>query len=220
MDQVIRDLVGTRYGRWVVLRRSGMQYCICRCECGIEKEVLISNLRRGKSLSCGCLARELASFRSKNAATHGHTRDHSMTPEYRAWHSMKRRCTRPTSPEYANYGGRGIKVCERWINSFEAFLSDMGLRPSSIHSLERINNDGNYEPGNCKWATLKEQHRNTRRTARMTYRGETLSIAEWAERLGLQYATVNQRWHSWKDARRVIETPLIECFSKLKRSRV
>ena len=119
-------------------------------------------------------------------ATHGCTG----TPTYRAWQDMIQRCYNPRRTRYPMYGGRGITVCQRWRESFEAFLKDMGTSPSPRHSIDRIDNNGNYEPGNLRWATAKEQSRNQRRNRVLTYQGETLCIAEWAERLGVAYATL------------------------------
>lgn len=106
-------------------------------------------------------------------------------PEYVAWVSMKTRCHNPRSLNYRGYGSRGIKVCVRWLHSFANFLADMGPRPSKLHSLDRIDNDGNYNPGNCRWATHVEQQQNTRNNRRLTYNGETLCLSEWARRLGI-----------------------------------
>jgi hypothetical protein len=115
-------------------------------------------------------------------------------PEYRVWSSMKSRCLNPRDTRFDRYGGRGISVCARWL-SFDCFLADMGPRPSMSHSIERVDIDGNYEPSNCKWATPVEQARNTRRTARWTFRGETRSAKEWSEILGIPYQTLMTRVH-------------------------
>ena len=107
------------------------------------------------------------------------------TPEYRSWDAMLQRCYNHQHRSWANYGGRGITVCERWRNSFEAFYADMGNKPTLQHTIDRYpEKSGNYEPGNCRWATRKEQQRNTRTNHLLTFRGETLTMAEWAERLG------------------------------------
>lgn len=114
------------------------------------------------------------------------------TPEYYAWQAMKQRCLRDSMPEYYNYGGRGITVCDRWLK-FENFLEDMGSRPSKDYSLDRINNDGSYEPGNCRWATRSQQLANRRVTARLTYQGIIKTTKEWAEEYNLKLHTLEQR---------------------------
>lgn len=132
-------------------------------------------------------------MRGGNHYRHGHTqKGHS--PEYRAWCGIRNRCYRPATESYPLYGGRGIKVCDRWRGSFEAFLADVGLRPSSRHSLDRHpNTDGNYEPGNVRWATTKEQNQNRRNSVRLTFDGETRTLTEWAELYGLSYSRLQQR---------------------------
>ncbi len=114
------------------------------------------------------------------------------TPEYQAWINMVRRCLRPQSRYFGLYGGRGISVCSEWMR-FERFSEDMGPRPSPEHSLDRINNDGNYEPGNCRWATRTQQGRNKRTNLLLTHEGETLTVTAWAERTGINRSTLAWR---------------------------
>lgn len=140
---------------------------------------------------------------------HGHTRgsyrDH--TPEYKIWEAMKRRCANPRDTSFANYGGRGITVCARWLYDFPAFLADMGSRPTPKHQIDRIDTNGHYEPGNCRWVTAREQMRNVRYNQRVTWRGETRCIAEWAEVTGLcdklLYSRISRGW----DPERALTTP-------------
>ena len=127
----------------------------CKCVCGTEVRVRASHLVSGEVRSCGCLNRDVA------RETHT-THNMSYSSEYSAWDSMKQRCLNIRNPRYKSYGGRGIIVCERWLSSFENFYEDMGPCLSGKHSLDRINNEGNYEPGNCRWATVSEQNRNRR----------------------------------------------------------
>lgn len=148
------------------------------------------NLLNGNTSSCGCLRKELTRERS---ITHGHRRGRLSTPEYMAWIGAKGRCDNESSDPYSRYGRRGINMCERWRGSYEAFLEDMGARPSPEHSIDRINVDGDYEPGNCRWANRIEQMRNTSRLIAIEFEGVTRPIAEWAEITGIKYSTIRSR---------------------------
>lgn len=161
MSRARLNLNGQRFGGLVVINRvpaSGASQFACLCDCGRKKIVAANNLRKGKTRSCGCL------FRSSRALRHGDTKKGATTPEYTAWTNMRNRCSNPTCKDWKNYGGRGIRVCWRWQSQsgFVLFLADVGRRPSAKHSIDRINNDGHYEPGNCRWATKKEQQNNQR----------------------------------------------------------
>jgi hypothetical protein len=138
---------------------------------------------------------------------HGGSLGGIKTPEYSAWLHMRERCFNPNNSRYARYGGRGITICERW-NAYENFSVDMGLRPSPQHSIERINNDGNYEPSNCKWATRKEQQQNIVHARLITFNGQTLCLSEWARRLGSCAGTLTGRIKRGWPLERVLTPPL------------
>lgn len=125
---------------------------------------------------------------------HGHTRQLTRSSEHYAWTNMIQRCTNPKRADFHQYGGRGIKVCDEWLNSFAAFLSDVGSRPSPQHSLDRYPNlNGNYEPGNCRWATKDQQMQNTRATRLITFNGQTMGLNAWAKQIGIGRQSLSDR---------------------------
>jgi hypothetical protein len=191
---------GRRYGRLLVLNLADRESCSwrCRCDCGVEKVIPYDNLRR--ILSCGCLLSESTAAR---ATTHGG----SDKPEYRTWHQMRQRCRNLKGKLYHRYGGRGIRICERW-ELFENFFADMGPRPSPGHSLDRIDNDGNYEPGNCRWATQTEQLQNTSRCRYVTINGERLTQSEASKRVGLSRTVLGNRLRLGWSLEKAINLPL------------
>ncbi len=178
------NLTGRRFGRLVVLgfsgeRRSRAPLWVCQCDCGNFCFVRSTDLTNHSTRSCGCLAREESAARLlKHGLAHGDL--------YRIWERMISRCHNPVNPAFADYGGRGIKVCQRWRDSVQAFVADMGKRPSRKYSVNRKDNNGDYEPSNCEWATDLEQARNTRRNHFITLNGETLCLSAWCERLKIK----------------------------------
>ncbi len=164
MAQPTPNITGIRFGHLLVLCRHETlprgkrdAWWLCRCDCGKEKPVRSTCLRRGTTKTCGCAYR-----RWPNSLRHGHGRRGQQSAEFKAWCGMRQRCSNPKDPGWKNYGGRDISVCTQWKDSFEQFFADVGRKPSPSHSLDRINNDGDYEPQNCRWATAAEQNRNTR----------------------------------------------------------
>ncbi len=182
------DLAGNVFGYLTAIKIASDKPTkwLCRCECGNLTIVKANILSAGKSKSCGCKTKELA---SKQLTTHGM----SGSVEYNAYYSMIRRCTDSSHRSFKDYGGRGIKVCDRWTESFEFFYADMGDRPKGDYSVERIDNDKGYSPENCKWATRKEQSRNTRRNHLLTHNGVTKHLTDWAERIGITQQALQGR---------------------------
>lgn len=175
---VAQPTIGRVFGLLTVIekpfRLPGRQAAAkCRCACGSEVVTRTARLIAGTSVSCGCANRHLDSVHS------------DITKEYMAWRGIIDRCTRITDPAWRNYGGRGIKVCAAWRASYTTFLGDVGRAPSPEHSIDRINNDGDYEPGNVRWATKRQQMFNRRNTRKLTVGGETKNLAEWSDATGL-----------------------------------
>lgn len=196
------DLEGKRFGRLVVVRftrtNNGRAYWLCQCDCGVECETPTISLRSSHTKSCGCLRKEAPG----RSPVHGLSRD----PTFRIWQGMLRRCESPKCKCFKDYGGRGIRVCNRW-HSFEHFLADMGKRPSPKHELDRKDNNGNYEPGNVRWTTHRENGRNRRSTRLITFNGHTKCLADWARSLGITPATLQDRLKSGWSLKRALTLP-------------
>lgn len=198
------DLTGREFDRLKVIEFAGRNknWLIlwrCLCKCGTEVIASSYSLNSKEKRSCGCLGPDLTRARRREDSA-------SNTITWKSWRSMIARCEVQGNASYERYGGRGIKVCERWRNSFEAFLEDMGERPSKDYQIEREDNDGDYEPSNCRWATRKEQARNRRNNRRLTHEGETLTVAEWAERTGMTKGQLMNRVNlGWTDERILTE---------------
>lgn len=213
MGRALIDFDGQRFGRLRVLGlheiAAGGARWLCRCDCGVEKACFGHSLRRGQIQSCGCLrnevgAAQLRSYTSTGAHAslrHGEARAGRETPEWQLWHSIKRRCK--SHPDYA---GRGVRMCEAWGASFEAFVADIGRRPSPQHSLDRFPDcAGNYEPGNVRWATAKQQARNRRNSFFIEHAGLRMTLAEWAERTGIQNTTIRSRLRNGWSTERALQ---------------
>lgn len=161
----------------------------CVCECGNHKDVSGCHLKSGHTSSCGCLHKEKF---TTSRITHGHTSGRNISPTYQTWSSMLKRCNNPAATNYDRYGGRGIKVCDRW-HEFESFLNDMGERPSTDYEIDRIDNNGNYEPGNCRWVTAKRNSRNRRSTRIIDTPNGRMSVKDASELSGINYGTLLSR---------------------------
>ena len=194
-------------GRWTVKipnygkNTLGDTLSLCICACGTERVLVSSRVRIGRSQSCGCLGNELLSTTRK---LHGK----SLTVEYCAWYNSRLRCNNPECPGYDNYGGRGISMCSRWSENFENFLSDVGHRPGKGYSLDRIDVNGNYEPGNVRWATWEQQANNKRSNVLISTAGETKTLGEWCRLFHLNYATIASRLRTGWEPEQAILTPV------------
>lgn len=206
------DLSNKRFGRLVAIapterRAGGRVVWRCVCDCGNEAFAQSVHLSDGRRVSCGC-AKAAGTQIKMRTGRHGHLRGGVPTPTYITWSGMMSRCFNANVPEFPNYGGRGITACERW-RDFANFLADMGERPEGMF-IERIDNNGNYEPGNCRWATDLEQHSNRRDNFMLTYKGRTACAAQWARELGFKSRFLVDRISrlGWS-VERAIETPIL-----------
>lgn len=188
----IKDLAGQKFGRLTAIEYLGKNKWLCKCECGNEVEVRGTFLQNGHTQSCGCYHKEQARAYSTKHGMKG-------TRLYRIWNRMKDRCNNVNNYDYARYGERGIKVCDAWLTDFEAF-HDWAMNNGYQDGLtiDRIDVDGNYEPDNCRWATSKQQARNTTRNRYYTINGETHCLSEWCEILNLKYSKISKRITRYK----------------------
>lgn len=199
---------GMRFGKLVLLykiyqptkAKGSVSHAVCLCDCGVVKKIITTTLGANQNKSCGCASR------ADNAAAHK-THGHHGTSNYRRWRAMISRCSNPNVPEYKDYGGRGISVCERWMK-YENFLADMGV-PEPGMTIDRWpNNNGNYEPGNCRWATKKEQSRNTRKTRFIEIDGSRMAMVDAAARYSISESTLKFRLDKGWSAERACTTPV------------
>ena len=196
------DISGMVFGRLTVIspeercEKPGILKWLCMCECGTSSRVLASKLKSGLTQSCGCLKRERMSART---VKHGLFLGDKRPKLWSTYSGMLSRCSNPDNQDYAGYGGRGIKVCDRWLNGdgvshgYFLFVKDMGPRPSSAHSLDRRDNDLGYSPENCRWASAKQQARNRRSNRKIVVNGEAMALSEYCDRYHLNFVLMNQR---------------------------
>jgi hypothetical protein len=198
------EMIGKEFGKWTVLeeveKRNNKRAFMCRCDCGKKYVVMGDNLRNGTSVWC-------MSCSSKIKGTKHNTHGMTYTRVFKIWAGMVQRCTKPYHIAYKSYGAKGVKVCPEWENSFEVFLKDMGEPPTEDHQIDRINNNGNYEPGNCRWASRKVQQNNRSNNVLITFKGETHSIAEWSKLVGIGETTLHWRMKAGWSHEKVLSTP-------------
>lgn len=193
----LRNLVGQQFGRLTVIKKSEKKdnkrvYWDCICECGNKTIVPTSNLTRGHTKSCGCL-------NADHSLKHGMARQHKPSRLYWVWVNMRARCRNKNNPSYKYYGGKGISVCEEWddFSAFETWAIENGYDENAEYgecSIDRVDVNGDYEPKNCRWITMKEQQRNKQNTRKLTYNEDTKPLTEWVEIFGLDVNIVGQRW--------------------------
>jgi hypothetical protein len=200
-------MVGKVFGKWTVVARAGSSHrsptWTCQCECGKRKEVVGKTLRNGDSTSCGCQAPLLI---SKARTRHGYARLGQVTPTWRTWAGIIRRCTNPHDKAFKRYGAKGITICDRW-KVFENFLEDMGERPEGL-TIDRINGRLGYFKENCRWATQKEQQNNRLNNMTIAYRGEHKTVSEWADCLNIKAHTLANRIRLGWTPEDTIEKPI------------
>lgn len=203
------------FGRLTILsdagrNKRGRRHVLCQCACGTNVTVVLYSVLCGNTRSCGCLQRDAVTVSGKANTSHGHARKGKVSKTFQAWMAMISRCYNENVENYPRYGGRGITVCDQWRDSFEAFLADMGEAPEGT-SLDRFpDNNGNYEPENCRWATILEQNRNKSNNTLLELDGVRRTISEWAEVTGLMSTTISKRMVYWNDVRKALTTPLIK----------
>lgn len=182
----VNNLLNKKFGKLIVLERSGTIHrnaaWLCLCDCGAKKVISGAKLIDGSTKSCGC-------SRYDKVTTHGR----STSKLYRTWTSMRGRCSDPNNKNYSRYGGRGIKVCERWEKSFSNFLADMGEKPREDMSIDRIDNNKGYSPENCRWATKSQQSSNKSSNKIVRYEGESLCVRDWSLKTGINQKTLHYR---------------------------
>ena len=205
----LRDLTGQRFGRLLVIERANSTRVkwLCRCDCGKSKTIAASSLTCSVTRSCGCLSIETVKARATHSMCY--------TSEYEAWEGMKSRCYTESDDSFQHYGARGIKVCDRWLEAFQNFFDDMGLKPSPSHSLERLRIEDGYNPDNCVWGTPIDQANNKSTSVHLEYKGRSQTVKQWCRELNMDYKTVIARvsQYGWP-AERALGTPTNSGFEE------
>ncbi len=199
MKQPITEMIGCRFGRLVVLSVSSGGSVECQCDCGVTHTAKSWHIRGGKTTSCGCYRREATAIHRK---FHGEAR---ITTEYATWSHLKGRCLNPKNSHFHRYGGRGITVCDRWLESYSNFLEDMGRRPSPGHSLDRENNDLGYCKENCRWADIDTQSNN--KATAVEFNGKRQSLEKWGREIGISGSTLIRRIKRGWSIEKTLSTP-------------
>lgn len=194
----IEDYIGSKYGKLTIVsydtKKGSNHYVNCKCDCGNTKSISLYSVKSGRTKSCGCIRKELFKKNKKDKkdlTTHGQTG----TRLYSIHRSMKNRCYRKNNNSYHSYGGKGIKICDEWLDDFMNFYNwayDNGY--DDTLTIDRTDNNGNYEPNNCRWVTKAEQHNNTSRNINITYNGETKTLKQWSESVGINYPSLMSRY--------------------------
>jgi hypothetical protein len=205
----VREIESREFNRWrtigALFKIGRVIHVVAECKCGSIRHHAYSNLSTGKSRSCGCYVKEMENHPLK---THG---EGGKTAEYEAWQGILSRCYNKNKKHYPRYGGRGIRVCDQWINSYEHFLADVGRRPSSMHSLDRFpDNDGNYEPGNVRWATDKQQANNKSNNRILEIYGKKMTMSEWSDISGIHVSVILRRLTKGWSRKSAVFTPIAE----------
>jgi hypothetical protein len=206
-----KTVTGLVFGRLTILDEGGdcPRYVNCMCSCGSKKLIRLNHITHGKISSCGCIRAELSAERAAHMRESLDFHGLSGSKAYGVWCAMKQRCLNKNNRAFKDYGGRGITICKEWLNSFESFFSDMG-EPTNNLTLDRIDNSKGYSKNNCEWRTRKQQQRNRRTNRLLKYKGETKTVVEWAEAIGMKQKTFANRICSGWTIEQAIEVPLLK----------
>jgi hypothetical protein len=206
------DMVGQRFERLVVVEHLGRHHhgslWLCRCDCGNETRTVRSSLVNGTAKSCGCYRSDRMSTLTYKHGERGGEKRQKVSPEYKAWDSIKQRCFNPADKAWEWYGGRGITMCPEWREDFAAFLAHIGERPTARHSIDRINGDRGYEPGNVRWANWNEQANNRKNNRIVIWNGRQMTMKQAADAAGMPYKSVKGRVQTGWDVIKALTTPL------------